>query len=790
MLLAFPMSLTGAACRWLRNKPSGSITTWEGLKVKFLSKYCPPARTAKKIEEINNFQQETDETLYQAWERFKELWMKMPLTLINGYARAIQEMAKYSQKWHNRTSETRSTKTSDGLVAIQAQLNNLRREIKKVNKKERGFGSLPSSTKTNPRNHVKSILTADMTPIHCIGSTRYAVSDLQNCKLYSMPSQMTIPFPSHLNDYCCDKKKGSYELQYLDAYLNRVTLLNDSLLQKEKDPGSFTLPYRTVKYPKGIAENVLVGIGKFVFPVDFIILDMPKDINVPLILGRPFLSTAHVKVDVFKRKITLKVGDEKIVFKPRLMGETLILNRSFDPLYGDYIELNDLNEPLELRRNKVDDLEPTVKEGEVVNEPMMDIVKTRCDCIGGLDYYPSNCDFDRKILIGCAYNLKFSCMMGFELVHVNFLLIFPINVMSKKFYNSIMKDKIKFKGRNELGNFVNAPVFIGNFYVITNFKVMEDIDPYLDEGMGYVIVGEPFCKASCVEARRFDGIITIRDGDDSVTYQMVRSNPSFKHLTNEKCNKIPPLLKDLAGKKSTTLMEYQFYSNEDASNHICRKNTENLNNKIIKLNEELSDCETNLYNYKRGLSQVEARLVEFKNNEIKFCERIRVLERDLELRDNKIENLKNELEEVKKEKESIDFKIEKFDNASKDLDCLLGTQRSIKDKKGLGLNEYTAVPPPPAQVYSHPKNDLSWTGLPEFVDDTVTDYSRPTPSIDVPRDVSESVSFFEQRGLVGNVLSKPMISFVKETGCPSVSKVNNTEKSRKPTVNYAEMYRS
>ncbi|GKB92028.1 homeodomain-like protein, partial [Tanacetum coccineum] len=73
--------------------------------------------------------------------------------------------------------------------------------------------------------------------------------------------------------------------------------------------------------------------------------------------------------------------------------------------------------------------------------------------------------------------------------------------------------------------------------------VVEDMDPYLDEGMGDVIVGEPFYKASCMEAKRFDGIITIRDGDDSVTYQMVRANSRFKHLTNEKCNKIPPLLK-------------------------------------------------------------------------------------------------------------------------------------------------------------------------------------------------------------------------------------------------------
>ncbi|GJY17416.1 hypothetical protein Tco_0388907 [Tanacetum coccineum] len=49
---------------------------------------------------------------------------------------AIQEMVEYSQKWHNRTSsKAKSTETSDGLAAIQAQLNNLRREIKKVNEK-------------------------------------------------------------------------------------------------------------------------------------------------------------------------------------------------------------------------------------------------------------------------------------------------------------------------------------------------------------------------------------------------------------------------------------------------------------------------------------------------------------------------------------------------------------------------------------------------------------------------------------------------------------------------------
>ncbi|GKD54944.1 retrovirus-related pol polyprotein from transposon TNT 1-94 [Tanacetum coccineum] len=78
MLRAFPVSLTGAASRWLRNQPSGSITTWEVLKTKFLNKYCPPARTVKKMEEINIFQQEPNESLFCTWERFKELLMKCP----------------------------------------------------------------------------------------------------------------------------------------------------------------------------------------------------------------------------------------------------------------------------------------------------------------------------------------------------------------------------------------------------------------------------------------------------------------------------------------------------------------------------------------------------------------------------------------------------------------------------------------------------------------------------------------------------------------------------------------
>ncbi|GKD00447.1 hypothetical protein Tco_1170721 [Tanacetum coccineum] len=141
-----------------------------------------------------------------------------------------------------------------------------------------------------------------------MGSSQDAVSTGQNRTLMYETRQTTILFPSRLNSCYCHEKKGSYGPQFLEAY-SEASHVNNSIPRKEKDPVSFTLPYfinnvyfdnalvdlgasvsvmplstylnlglgelahtkltveladRTVKYPKGIAENVLVGIGKFV----------------------------------------------------------------------------------------------------------------------------------------------------------------------------------------------------------------------------------------------------------------------------------------------------------------------------------------------------------------------------------------------------------------------------------------------------------------------------------------------------------------------------------------------
>ncbi|GJS82228.1 NUDIX hydrolase 6-like protein [Tanacetum coccineum] len=416
------------------------------------------------MEEINNFQQEPDETLYQAYERFKELLMKFPqhyltemqeaILFYNGLEVptrqildtkgaiptktaadakvAIQEMAEYSQKWHNETSRTkrggyrattlgfyqrnnanssyqerrqsmeetlskfmgesakRYEDNSNMIKEIQASIDaairnqgalikTLEIQIGQISKvlQERGFGSLPCFTEMNPRDHVKPISTT-------------VEADTNSIR----------------------RKKGSYGPQFLEAYSYEASHIDNSIPRKEKYPRSFTLPC----YINNVCfDNALADLGASVSV-------MPLSIYLNLGLGE----IAHTK-------LTVELVDR------------------------------------------------TVK-------------------------YPKG--IAKNVLVG--------------------------------------------------------------------------IDPYVDEGMGEVVVGKPFCEVSYVETKRFDGIITIHDEDKSVTYQMVQTHPRFKHHTNEQCNKIPPLLKadpyldtfykslygvfqfmdtaywshDLAGKKSTLLAKY------------------------------------------------------------------------------------------------------------------------------------------------------------------------------------------------------------------------------------------
>ncbi|GJW47842.1 hypothetical protein Tco_0079488 [Tanacetum coccineum] len=131
MLRVFPITLTGAAKRWVDRLPPGTVNSWDLLKKACIQRYCPPSKTAKQLEEIRNFKQEGDKTLYQAWERYNDLLYKCPTHDINSHQKT---MADHSQKWHDGSSSRnmKSSSNSKGIAAIVSKLDNLGRDMKKL----------------------------------------------------------------------------------------------------------------------------------------------------------------------------------------------------------------------------------------------------------------------------------------------------------------------------------------------------------------------------------------------------------------------------------------------------------------------------------------------------------------------------------------------------------------------------------------------------------------------------------------------------------------------------------
>ncbi|KAD4385220.1 hypothetical protein E3N88_25388 [Mikania micrantha] len=130
-------------------------------------------------------------------------------------------------------------------------------------------------------------------------------------------------YAKFLKDLLTNKRKME-ELSTATLSKKCSAVVQNKLPQKKTDPGepeptrmSIQLADRSVKYPRGIVENLLVKIDKFVFPVDFVILEMEEDEKVPLILGRPFLATSKALIDVCDGKLTLRVADETVTFEIR-----------------------------------------------------------------------------------------------------------------------------------------------------------------------------------------------------------------------------------------------------------------------------------------------------------------------------------------------------------------------------------------------------------------------------------------------------------------------------------------
>nr|GFB61415.1 reverse transcriptase domain-containing protein [Tanacetum cinerariifolium]GFB61454.1 reverse transcriptase domain-containing protein [Tanacetum cinerariifolium] len=315
-------------------EPPRSILTWEDLVSKFINQFFPPSKITYLCNEITNFLQKSNETFNEAWERFKDLLRQCPH---HGFSELHQLDTFYNALNPNDQDALDSAAGGNFLDKIPRECLSIIESKSKV----RYFRSRVTDSQ-------KFVLPADQ--IIAIINV-HSPEEGMIIRTFTTNRQPEVPLP-----YQATQSQTLREKQKLlppGVLLNNKdklieltkTPLNENFLavlkklpKKLGDPGCFLIPYdftgldnclaladlgasinlmplsiwkklmlptlndtkmvleladRTISKPTGVAENVFVKVDKFYFPANFVILDFVADPRVPLILGRPFLSTAH-----------------------------------------------------------------------------------------------------------------------------------------------------------------------------------------------------------------------------------------------------------------------------------------------------------------------------------------------------------------------------------------------------------------------------------------------------------------------------------------------------------------
>nr|GFA43331.1 hypothetical protein [Tanacetum cinerariifolium] len=214
----------------------------------------------------------------------------------------------------------------------------------------------PSIPTNSPLEKVVEQNTEEITDkghFNCPGSTAQvqplvvpiSISELDVSRTQPKP---TIPYPSRLND---QKLYKFFELAKVPLNENCSAMLIKnfsksleirkklSLLELTPTWMILELADRSITHPKGVVEDVFVKVGKFHFPIDFMVLDFEAGPRVPLILRRCFLRTGRALFDVYEEEITLRVNDESVTFN---LNQTMRYSSTSDDNYVNRVDVIDI----------------------------------------------------------------------------------------------------------------------------------------------------------------------------------------------------------------------------------------------------------------------------------------------------------------------------------------------------------------------------------------------------------------------------------------------------------------
>ncbi|GJT30322.1 hypothetical protein Tco_0910597 [Tanacetum coccineum] len=139
-------------------------------------------------------------------------------------------------------------------------------------------------------------------------------------------------------------------------------------------------------------------------------------------------------------------------------------------------------------------------------------------------------------------DLAFQCMIGFRKFVAYFDPFLPINIITRKAYNTIMVEGLESIGKNLVAIVRDIYVFLGNFTYITDFVVLEDIGEFILINKTKVVMGKPFRKVTKLEYDCAKGLISFNRIFDNYTFQMPRTILRFKRWGHVSWSKIPPIL--------------------------------------------------------------------------------------------------------------------------------------------------------------------------------------------------------------------------------------------------------
>ncbi|XP_071925471.1 uncharacterized protein [Coffea arabica] len=268
-----------------------------------------------------------------------------------GWEMAVEKLAKVTSDRFERV-EGRLDQLTTMYRNVEVQIGQIASSLNNRNQ-----GELPSKTEVNPKEQVKAITLRSGKQLE--DPPVMEVEKDENEKQEEKQRNQEIPSYAKFLKEIMTRKRKLEDCETIALTEECSAIIQNKLPPKLKDPGSFSIPCtianvdfskalcdlgasvslipltvarqlglhelkrtnitlqladRSIRYPLGVLENVLIKVQKFIIPVDFVVLDMEEDISMPIILGRPFLATAGTIIDVKNGKLKFQVGEEEVEF--------------------------------------------------------------------------------------------------------------------------------------------------------------------------------------------------------------------------------------------------------------------------------------------------------------------------------------------------------------------------------------------------------------------------------------------------------------------------------------------